>query len=323
MIFKSNNIKSSIDQYIQLFFSFFTFYFLFTIIKKDLFLSIYIKIATIISSIAIIQEVGYLLNISFLWDYSDYFGIPEKKSFALNLLRVTAFFSEPAHLGFFLLIPIYLIYKDKKIIKHFPIPIAFILTFSFGNYLMLFLFLFLASLFIKREKISIRTLFIIILMIIFPLIISSIPEVNQKFNSLFITNENMRDPENGSMFAIYSLMMANLDAWGNNLIFGAGFGNKIDIYDNYMYTQFGVIMSENAFYPDELFLAKFFGETGFVGLFLFIMMIKTKWRNSTIEAKIFLLAFFIVTLKSGSYYNPMLFLLLGYYLTPSSLYEKI
>lgn len=322
IILKSADKSESFSLYLQLLFSFFSFYFLCNLVDKKRILTIYIYFSLFISLIAIIQELGYFLNIKFLYDYSDLLGIANKKSYASFFLRVTSIFSEPAHLGFFLLIPIYLLFKNKLLLKFFPIPLAYILTFSIGNYIMLFLFFSFISIFIEK-KVTFNKIGVVILFIFLIIILTiAIPEVNEKFNSIFINDDNLRDPKNGSMFAIYSLLIANIDALLENPIIGNGFGNRIQIYNLYMYDNFDLTPTQFKFYPDELFLAKYTGELGIVGLILLIGMIKIKWKKSSKIEKVFLFAFLTITLKSGSYYNPMLFFLLAFYLSNERKHEK-
>ncbi len=71
IILKSADKSESFSLYLQLLFSFFSFYFLCNLVDKKRILTIYIYFSLFISLIAIIQELGYFLNIKFLYDYSD------------------------------------------------------------------------------------------------------------------------------------------------------------------------------------------------------------------------------------------------------------
>ncbi|HIF9335041.1 TPA: hypothetical protein ACX6RM_003333 [Photobacterium damselae] len=292
---------------------------MFMVVEKEQYVYLYMKFAWVISILAIIQEIGYILNVEYIYNYSLIFGGADKISHAMGLLRVTSIFSEPAHLGFFLLFPMIFIYLNKSYMKNMVIIAAYILTFSAGNYILFLITLLSINFFIDKTIKVRQLLFSLAMIFIFIYIINVIPEVNEKFNSIFATSDNLRDPENGSFFALYSLWKANIYSFINNPLFGNGFGNSMMIYDNYMYNDYLYIMKENDFYPDEQFFAKFLGELGCIGVFIFTMMISSKWKNSSYYSKVALFVFFIISIKSGSYYNPMMFSLLAFYLSNDKL----
>ncbi|MEM5507008.1 hypothetical protein WNY81_19395 [Shewanella frigidimarina] len=287
-------------------------YFLLRACGGIMILSIYKKIAIAISIFCIIQQLSFLLGINFLYDLT-WLGIESRVTFAGPFLRVTAFFAEPAHLGFFLIYPTFIAIICKKNIYSLLVIVAFFMTFSVGNYLML-VSLLLGFYAIIEKRLTMKAFLVlsIIGMVLISLLVF-IPALSQKFNSIFAVGDALLLSENRSKAAPYFLFFVNLNSLLDNPFFGNGFGTGLDIYKMYLVNLLGVVKKPDLFFSDEVFFAKIMGEMGGLGLLTFFFIFYNKWSKASKNNKVFLFIFLLVSLKSGSYFNPALFFFLNMY----------
>lgn len=279
---------------------------------KRMILLIYEKVAIVISVFCILQQISFLFGISFLSDLA-WLGIESRVTFSGPFLRVTAFFAEPAHLGFFLMYPTFIAVIQKKKVAQWLVIFAFFMTFSVGNYLMLVLLLLGFYIFIEK-KITLKDFFIMfILGLVFILLVKYIPELNNKFKSAFAIGDELLLSQNRSKAAPYFLIFVNINSLLDNPYFGNGFGTRVDIYHMYLVNIIGDVKEPELFFSDEVFFAKIMGEMGAVGLGGLLYILYRGWSRASKNSRVFLFLFLIVSLKSGSYFNPALFFFLTMY----------
>ena len=301
------NIPSAYKWFFPFWISFLTFVLLFNFVSIRNFLNVYIKISSIISVIAIFQVSVAFTNIEILYDYT-WLGVQSRPSYINGILRATALFSEPAHLGFFLLFPMYILIRRKEIIKNLHIVIAFLLTFSVGTYMSLIIIL-VGSKIISKE-INIKFFYYsIFLVVTFYCVLYLNKDLSDKFYSLFVSGDDLLLGQNRSAFSVISIIQVNFKAFLDNPIFGYGFGNSDKMFNNYFYSIYQIVDYKHG-YSDENFIIKILGHLGLIGIFIFMMIIFLGKNRDYI----FLLFFVVISLKSGSYYNPILFMYLSLFI---------
>ena len=177
-----------------------------------------------ISLFGIFQQIYFLLSNRFIliFDKHEYFG---------GIIRVNSFFSEPSHLGLFLLPATYIVLRNFFINDYFLLSkknsaiilIGFIMSFSTTAIAGLFIIIF----FIQLEKgisISIRTISIYFMLIFglyfifYDLIIVKIAE---GFDLNMYTTRAQTSSGRALFFGVYSI----LETVKNNLFLGYGFEN--------------------------------------------------------------------------------------------------
>lgn len=301
---------SAVGWFLPFWVTFFCFLILFSVVSPQLYFDIYMKAAGMISILAILQVLLAFSQIDFLYDYS-WLGIKSRPSYiGGGVIRATAIFSEPAHLGFFLFLPVFSVVSKNKVLRNPHIMLAFILTFSAGSYLSLGL-IFLYTIFLARKFSVIKIFTLTVMIIIIAFLMMSNQEIQSKVSSLFVSEDELLLGKNRSAFAFYSMIEVNIAALLDNPWFGFGFGSSESMFKNYFYELYNI--SEYRFgYPDENFVMKIIGHTGIIGSCIFLMILVGDSKVK--KDKIFIVFFLIISLKSGSFYNPILFSFLSLYI---------
>jgi len=304
--------KESVRWLLAFWVCFFSIYFLLRACGMRIILQVYKYIAILVSAFCILQQASSILGIAFFYDLS-WLGVESRVTFAGPFLRVTAFFAEPAHLGFFLMYPTFIAIINKRLLSDFIIIIAFVMTFSVGSFGMLIILLIGYYLFIDK-RITVKSFLILMIVLTgFILLLNFIPEFSHKFNSLFVGGDALLLSENRSKAAPYFLVFVNLSSFLDSPFFGNGFGTRLVIYELYLSDILGNVKNPDQFISNEVFFAKIMGEMGAIGLITFFYIIYKRWSKASEQNKIFLFLFLVVSLKSGSYFNPALLFFLNMY----------
>lgn len=308
---------------------YFAYYWHFKERKYDLktIVRLYIKSCVVASLIAFIQEIGFLLRINFLYDFSSYlFGVHNITSSGI-FLRVYSLFIEPGHFGNFLTPAIYLgvqsFLNNKNAIKMIKkketvlIVLAFFLTFSvvaYFNLLLIILFLLIKS----KIKIWKKVLVILCVTLIVITTYFSVSNVNQKINSLSkgLKNEKFLTSSSGlSAFAFIGNIKVTIVSLKNNPLFGTGLNTHRFSYKKYIGLYYTDLFSEiNSDGTVSLYI-RILSEFGILGFMLFILsLIKFKMnkRSKILMAENYLLnemgfiSVIGIAIRNGHYLNPII-----------------
>jgi O-antigen ligase len=234
-----------------------------------------------IALIGVLQEIGYLLDIDFMYDFS-YLSINNSITVSGEFLRVTSILTEPAHLAIYMVagitIGLIFLFSNKRIGK-FKLAIIVICSF-FTFSLIVYLSLMIAFLFIVvkspgkiSKKIGLVFIASISLLIILLNSSESLQVVEQKVDSLFTLNQ--LDTNNLSSFAVISNLRVAWEKNQDGYILGTGLDSHSISYFQYidnLYMGQNILMYLN--YEDAASLyIRILSEFGIIGFILFLIFI--------------------------------------------------
>lgn len=296
---------------------------------KEKIIKILYDIAFVYSLIGIIQEIGYLLKIQVLYDFS-YLGINNAVSISGNMMRITSLLTEPAHFATIIIpgicivvIDYFKIYRFKfnKRYKNMCFFIASILTFSLVVYTTIGT-IFIYNLLFVSKNIKYKMKIIILIITIFFGVSVIVPEslliINQKIESLFNLNEGL-DTNNLSGFAVVSNIRIALENLRQGSIFGSGLDSHIKTYFKYIDQLYSnVVMYLNYTDAGSLY-TRILSEFGILGILSYIIFIiksisisiNNKYNHGMLAIRhICIITIITIGLRNGSYINTTLILLI-------------
>ena len=283
----------------------------------------YVTGCYIFSIIAIIQEIGFLLHIPFLYDVSYIDGFSRNIVTTLGLLQVYSLTLEPV-LFVALILPCmsqivqnifikaeFLVYISRK--QKIVISIAFFLTFSFTAYVCLLIIF--SYYYLKQLHFNFRSVFYSVLIVTFIIsIFFVIPgNMKNKFESLFVEREALATSvENLSAFAIISNFLIAKDAADDHFL-GTGFftnKNNFDAYINNHFTVTNETIILNRLDGGSMYI-KILSEYGYIGLFLFLLLFYVHRSKRMDNAYSLLNNYFFITIlvlfiRTADYVSPVL-----------------
>lgn len=288
---------------------------------------LYLAFSFIIAIIGIIQEIGFLMGLRYLYDLSIY-GI---QSFNLTLsgpfLRINSVASEPAHLAFLLLPGCYFallrLFKEKDIYniinirQSIIILIAMILTFSPVGYAGILLLL----LFIAKGKGIKRFIQMLLLSISFGVVSFYLSlNINEKIIQIFTVEEQLTT-SNLSTFALYSNALVAWESFRNSFFLGTGINTHVINYGKYIdlfFLRKNIVMELNTNDAGSLFL-RVISEFGLVGIFLAIwLLVHFKIRHNTNKLiyvnNMALVGILGYSIRAGNYLDTFFWLMVTIYI---------
>lgn len=303
--------------------------------KLELCYKSYIYTSFLLSLVAILQQISYLLNISVFYDFS-WLGITVN-NFTNNgiFLRVNSLFSEPSHLGSFL-IPAMLIlylqffsslYRVCLISKFVAVVIflAFVMTFSFVSYFSFFLGVMYLSLKLNKSLIN-KLLGVFITSAILLTTFLFIPSVNEKLVSLMLSfrdDDLLLSTSGLSSFAVISNLNVAMHAFLESPLFGVGMFNHELVYNKYISYLYGSDIEYflNVSDASSMYI-RFVSEFGLSGLVVAVILfysVKPKVALCSDTESIYLLihwvffiSIFLVVVRDGNYFSPILLFLYAF-----------
>ncbi|MDZ5065937.1 O-antigen ligase family protein [Clostridium perfringens] len=298
--------------------------------KKDIniLMRLLYTVAFILSIIGIIQEIGYLLNIEFLYNYS-YIGLNNSITQTGIFMRVTSLYSEPAHLAIGLMGGISVIFSKKLInfkvgnlISDLVIFICMLFTFSMVVYLTIAI---IASYFLffifKGFKNKSKIIFIGLIVLFAFIYVSNdaLIIIKYKIDSLFTLNQNL-DTNNLSSFAVFSNYKIALEKLKDGYLLGTGLDSHYKTYFTYInniYQGNSIVMYLNYNDAASLYI-RIFSEFGLIGIAIYLYYLiknlffynkKYKYYyNLYVISRISLICLICYGVRMGNYSNPILFL---------------
>ncbi|WP_148630522.1 O-antigen ligase [Bacillus sp. E214] len=260
------------------------------------FILIMYNISFYLALIGVIQELAYLLNIEFLYDFS-FLGVNNAVSISGDFLRVTSLMTEPAHLAIFMVYGVSLMtlsyFNDWRITKNYKNIVIFIctlLTFSMIVYFEVLLAILVIT-FVFGKNIRKKVFFTLGLTVIITFIvinyIDSLLIIRYKFESLFTLSK--LDTNNLSSFAVISNFKIAIEKLKDGFIFGTGLDSHARTYFEYIDSVYsGVVMYLN--YEDGASLyIRILSEFGLIGFLMYLFFIvksgvrKFKYVSKTSE----------------------------------------
>lgn len=285
----------------------------------------YVKISVIMSLIAMLQEVGFLLNIPNLYDFSYMMNINNIDT-TNGFLRVYSLFPEPSHFAYFLVPSSFLalrclIYKEEYFSnKYQSILILFtlILTGSLVSYVSIAVCLIMC---IEFKSISHGIVCVVFLIAAWCFAIDTIskniPGISSRIES--IQNVGQDDGvSNASVFAIYSNSLVAIQGFKYNPLLGSGINSSDTTYEESISKYYDVnsLMKQQIYGlqrkdSGSLFL-RVLAELGIVGMFcilrfFYIYRVRKSQGNCKIQkekiiiSKMCLVFVLCYSLRMGSY----------------------
>lgn len=310
------------------------YYLLFKVNKYDFdkLFKIYLKIAFIVAIIGIIQQISYLADFKYGYDYSYFisnFKIVETAG--LGLLRVNSILPEPAHFAasimpatFIAILNIFnkeYFYLSKW--KSLIIISSVLLSFSVVAYIGVIIAFMLIICNYKRFKYLAFGAILISAFMLFTY--TYVPEVKIRVDDSIsaLMGEVTLEEVNLSTFALYSNVLVAYNSLINNPIFGSGLGSHAISYDKYIGSivdinkpGFVLVNRQDA---NSLFL-RLISETGLLGtIIVFYFILKfyvsiNKDKYFWIISNSVMCLFLINLLRQGHYfYNGLFFFVWLYY----------
>lgn len=293
---------------------------------------LYIVIAVMVAIIALIQQIGFLLDIRYLYDSTFYGFHVTSITSSGNLLRVYSIMVEPTHLGMFLLPSVFLSilkfyhYSSlNTVIKKWEsvlIIVAYLLTLSLVTYLSLFvIFIFI---FLQGNNSKIKIFFLVALSVtFFSLSIYLIPSIAEKYASIASSHEDkdfLTSSSGSSYFSMISNLQVSLSSLRESPFLGSGLNSHNLNYEKHIgkyYDAGDPIMKLNIEDAGSLYI-RILSEFGIVGfLFFFYMIIKAKVKACLhVGASFYLIinamsfiSILVIAIRNGQYLNPMILFL--------------
>ena len=262
-------------------------------------LDLYMKICLILSSIAIIQELSYLIGFKYGYDFF-WLKYINQISTSRYMLRVTSICGEPS-MFVYATIPVFFIslYSFvtkttiffRKDIYKLIIIISILLTYSLIGYcgaiLSIFLILFW---FYKKIYLNRFLVFLILFVLFYSLGKTSMFDRIIDSYALSFQNQNIQRKEqehyNESSYVLYVACKISTENFKHNPIFGSGLGSYFITYQKYV-NKFHKAKVRNLHQKDgcSLFL-RIMAEMGFIGIFiLFYFILSTYIKDFTFRNK--------------------------------------
>lgn len=279
-------------------------------------LKIYYLFSLIICVICIIQEVGYLTGVSYLYDF-DIYGFHSRATPSGQFLRVYGFFSEPASLANILLIPLcytfYSIILGKNLVGLVGAVIIIataLLTFSIIPYMLITFFIIYFSYFKYRRA------FVFIVPAVISLVIIGIytsDNLSEKVGTLFFDKHQLVTGAGASTYAIVSNFLVNTSAFINNPVIGSGFSSYENNYYTYIFNFFNIddATAILRIKYDAIMYFNLLGEMGLVGVFFLFFIFKRKNKNN-LFVNALLYGLVICLIRNGSYFSTINFYNMGF-----------
>ncbi len=279
-----------------------------------IFYKLFYNVAVVMSIIALLQFVTYLLGIDTFYDLAQY-GFSHRLYIRYNLLAPSALYAEPAHAAPLLTWAtwVILIGKEKKLefVKSYKsalILIFAVLSQSAVVYVSVFLvfciyiFIYQKQFLKKVRYLALATCAVIALMLISPdFIISVLRRLNQ-FETVSTTTAN-----DLSALAIVSNLRIAIEKMKDGYLFGTGFDSHRLYYDQYIRELYGTIIMDINKNDCATLYTRIFSEFGIIGFVVFaIASVKrffTSINKKNMETAVFLILFMIVIMRNGDYIN--------------------
>lgn len=294
---------------------------------------IYLYLAIFISFFLLIQQIGYYLNISFLYDYS--FFIPNFKVIISDgVYRPSFIFSEPSAITYINAIAftmsIYsIVYKNilKKTTYYMSLPSSLLIIYTYLTTFSSLGYIVATMTFISLVKLNFKNIiFIVFLFSFFSFFLLNNANFMYRVDgvlSLFQDDSLSVAKMNLSVWAIYSNLLVSWHNFVNFFPIGVGIGNHPLAYDTYKFL-FNAIENLNDYELNKQNAAGLFSrimsEIGFVGIVVLFYFLY-KFRISNCQNKIFhllsnafLIGIIIILFRHGSYISSItIFYFVGYY----------
>jgi len=299
---------------------------------EDIF-SIFIYISIIIASIAIIQQIGWFFQITWLYDFK-YLGINNYVHFIGSVFRSTSVASEAAHLAY-MLVPSFFVAFGSLLTKKTPFHLSFYkrwiiilgMVFSFSVIGYFSMFVCIAYLFIygkiklfKKIYISILVAPVIILVVAF-----NAGNVASRITRMATTNFEVTSSTLSQWGLISNLYVAYSSLVNNPL--GTGIQTHEYNYDKYFSNlSFLGTIRINEIDANSLIL-RIISEFGLIGIIIlisFYFVFRIKNQKYPYELYMFLntiafLFIYLYAIRNGAYLDPLLW----YFISIAFLSKKI
>ncbi|MFH1288543.1 MAG: hypothetical protein ABII25_07605 [bacterium] len=291
---------------------------------------IYMRIACIIAFIGIFQELSFLADFKYGYDFRFFIPKVMKSGVEFGLLRVTSILPEPAHFGAvmmpatFISILNILKWKNNFISRKasFMIIISTILTFSLVAYAGIVAAVFLLMFNYKQSKLIVAST--IILVVFSCSVYKCAPTLTSKVDDTIavILGKKPLHHANLSTFAVCSNAFIAYKSFMRNPLFGSGLGSHPVSYDRYIdEAKAGSKIHINRKDASSLF-SRLVSEMGLFGIGLFFYfsikfyVSKKKDDHFWMISNAILCLFIVNLLRQGNYfYSGFIFFVWAYYFT--------
>ena len=280
-------------------------------------LKIYCFFSIVICFICLIQEVGYFLKNTYMYDFSIY-GFYSRATPSGPFLRVYGFFAEPASMADILLIPLcyylYVLFTKHKsgfnIFLTAIVVITAILTFSIIPYILLTFFVIYFACKINKLR------FILIFPIAIVIMVSGIytsDNLREKVGTLFYDREQLVTGTGASTYAIVSDALVNTTAFIEHPILGTGFFKYEENYINHIFKYFNIddATAYKRIKYDAIMYFKIFSEMGAIGV-VFIVLIFRRRREKRLFVNALFWGVMICMIRTGSYFSTINYFNIGF-----------
>lgn len=286
VLYGNNEMQLLLKVFFGTFFSYLFYYYVLKEWKFNLefLFKAYLKGAYIISIIAIVQLVSYIVG--FKWGY-DYSWLLNKWAVVggggISGIRINAVFGEPSQyadtISAAAFVAIYDLIKGSKgyyysRIKAAIIIFAFMTTYSSVGYLaiiMSIMLLFFQFGFVKYALVS-----IFLSVTVFSAMYNNLPEFRDRIDSqlyVFQTGEFEVGKQNGSSIIQYNNFHVAVENFKENMLFGGGLGSHPVAFEKYSITKHIEIVGFDLNSNDaNSMLFRLISETGLFGLILFLFI---------------------------------------------------
>lgn len=297
---------------------------------------IYLRIALIVASIGIFQEISFLAGFKQGYNYS--WLIQKWKYFTATggMLRINSIFMEPSHFAISMapafFVSLLNILKKDSPYSNFRygsiiICMSYILTFSAIAYIAILISLLLLVSFLRNFKYSVGLLLIIPVLVYTAYRYS--PEIRMRVNATIgVAKGAIKANDSNLHLSVYSLITNALVAYSSfstNPLFGCGLGSHPISYAKFIRSNLAVgfwqkdLPEANKMDAGSL-LFRLISETGLLGtliVFYFVLRFRLYRKNNEslyiINTAIFVL-FILQFLRQGHYfYNGLFFFVWMYY----------
>jgi hypothetical protein len=316
------------------------FYFFVIISDFNKVIKTYLKFCLYASIIAILQEIGFLLGIKYLYDFTIY-GVQMLYNTTGPFLRVTSIATEPSWFIYYILPGLYYSIAnifDKNTYSEFLskwessiILLASLITFSLNGYiaiLVITLTFFFKSYTDKQSVNLLKKIIIVLGLIVFFRIVLNVPSIEERIDALLNLKEGYTST-NLSVFAIVSNFLVTKEGLIDNPLLGIGFfGHRFNYQDhiNQYYSVNEIYMYLNNVDAANMFF-RLLSEFGLLGLSLFLFFLYNYKIKDTGESlkyinSMALVALFIYSIRNGQYNTPFFWLYTIIYYYSYTLYKS-